>query len=912
MLVRTSPHHGKSTRFRARLEQGCWCFRGVRADAFAVSGDRRRADIASHKADLQILIDFGARVELDFALRPEREHQRLEVYLKVTFDLDRVDRTLARSLLRRFESTCSRLHDLSRCRPKGLPPEMLAGSHSAGITSTIELSDLQPVPGRFTAGRPLQVRSAIDWPMILAALADLADPVVIRFGSSTANPQALQRHLDEARRRWQVRQDLDRRTSRERRASVNVAGDLQRQRHRPEPLTSASRWQTPALEALASMAGPPRHLDIRVNGSDPGTVMSLAGVLQAAIYEPGTARVRLPEPDVTNAASVAGIGSSHPSDLLSMAGTLCDMDGVANAMAGPQCDSPLMYPAISTSINPPVRDSLVIGHRYDELTEQETDLTVKLELGDLCRHVFITGATGFGKTVGVFQMIAEAARANPPIPVTYITLAKNEATSLLGWRKSTDPCLKAYAEQMLFYGLHSKAPLRVSINPFALDNATPDQRAEHAVNTVKVSIPLEGPLEANTIEACGDLSYAMEHDGRVPILADLVDAVNRVLQDKDYTSDVMRDVFGAFTSRIAKLTSGSSGALFRSPRPLPAIEQLFSRPHCISCAGVPIEVKAIYVIDLLLRLEHYLLQHPVQGGSHSALPKLWLIIDEAQVIAPRDPRPAGGGGPTTSIEAAAVLAHCVKTLRALGVSIVFASQHPLSVDAELVKAPGTHLVLAQRQADERAELAGLIGLDARQCEQLNGLAPGHGYLRSPGMKRPHRVVVPYIAGIHDCQTLDDEALAEQCAKSTHHRALAIERCDGELSMRESRLTHELKRLGRDCRRLKDLRHASELAQVDTTKPDTARRLLAEVRSMAAKVERDLQSRGQSFERQWVRTLKPPPAWLTGWADSSRRSTKQQQTIAVLRKRHHRLERAYARRGDRFARALDQTRALTDA
>jgi hypothetical protein len=361
---------------------------------------------------------------------------------------------------------------------------------------------------------------------------------------------------------------------------------------------------------------------------------------------------------------------------------------------------------------------------------------------------------------------------------------------------------------------------------------------------------------------------------------------------------------------MGEVTGGQTGELFRSSASLPGIEDLLARPHVISCGLAPANATALFCTDLLLRLERWLITNPLQ--TDDGRPRVALILDELQAIAPRDPRSLGGDRPTASIEAAAIIAHCIKTLRSLGVSIIFASQHPRSISAELLKAPGTCLALRQSQIEERQELAGLIGLSPQQCEQLNGLEPGHGFVRSPGMKSPQRIVIPFITGIHDCPDLDDAELARHCAQSSHHRKLAIGSYQDQIAMREDRLLRAIAQLRQDRYRLHDLSQAAKIAKTHTDRPDTATQLLAEIRRVTTQIHSGLAQQSRQIERQWARTLTPPPEWLVSWAETTRRSVKQKKQVAELSRRHRRLAGAYRNWITRTKRAMQQAKNLMNS
>jgi hypothetical protein len=917
MLVSATNHPDHATQSAPPVLQRSWRLLGVRNDALTANDARRCGHAVSLEAAFCGVDVLCGNVEVRYQLHPERSSQKLDITLHATIPNHQADSTLIQRAMDQLESAYSLQHIIARCpQPrkniaKESDPEATIEGRSGklpsvGLFSTLELASLYPVPGQYSPGQPLRVRSSIDWSMFLSSLADVAEPVIIRFQSVAARRDALYRQLDEAQRHWQLHQKQERRRAKR---QERFASDSQQPRPRPsaEDITSATRWATTALKALAEMAPFARHLLTYIDAPAPQTAHYVADFTQRTVFEPGTASS---ESCSARSQEVLPVieGSGSADDLLSMAGTLCRTEEVARVLAGPLVDSPLMLPSMSASDDASTRKkTIVLGARFDEIVDRPSETETSLRLPQLTNHVSAFGKTGFGKTSFIYQFISECAHLDPPLPVAYITLAKNEGPALLWWLKNSDPRLKAYAEQMVFYGLHASAPLKPTISPFALEDASPIEQAEHAHRVLKSAIALEGPLMGNCLEACLDLCHGMQQTGMTPIIADLPGAIRLVQRCLGYAREVQGNLGGAADSRLGELTGGQAGELFRSPSSLPRIEDLLERPHIISCGLAPGNATAMFCIDLLLRLERWLITYPLQADD--GRPRVALILDEIQAIAPRDPRSLGGDRPNASIEAAAIIAHCIKTLRSLGVSIIFASQHPRSISAELLKAPGTCLALRESQIEERQELAGLLSLSQQQCEQLNGLDPGHGYVRSPGMKRPQRVVIPFIAGVHDCPVLDDAELARHCAQSSHHRKLAIGSYQDQVIMREDRLLRAIAQLRQDRHRLRDLSQAAQFAKTQKDRPDTAAQLLAEIRDVATQVHSDLAQQSQIIERRWARTLTSPPQWLVDWAETARRSVKQKKQVVELSRRHSRLAGVYQHWISRAKRAMQQAKAL---
>lgn len=757
--------------------------------------------------------------------------------------------------------------------------------HTFAIESTLDRSSLSPVSGRWSSGLPLAVREAPSWDLVFQLLAGMQAPVTVRMETTTCS-EGLQDQIDQARRAWELHQGVQR-LDQDRRAARGTSGsgvpsDGHPVGHLPTA-DSSTRWPTKALTSIAELAGgTPLQLRLTVSSSARAEAFSVATALCDAVFECGTARV-------VEAATAA---STTTETLLDHARTLVSVQDAVRVLAFPRIEAPYFLPTTPADLDCDNEAGALLGTRFDELLWKPTDVVVRQPWLRFLQHLLVTGINGSGKSVLLTQLIAEAARAEPAIPILFMTFAKDEGSGLLDWLKSDDPRLRAFARKLRIYGPHPEAVMPIRISPFAHEDERPEEVADCVYRNIKAAVALEGPLGANVLEAGLSLCQAMAKDGSVRILSDLVDAVRQVQQDKGYSADVCRDLGGAFESRISELTEGLCGAIFRAGSPQPAVKDVLERPHVMALGRVDVEIAAMFLVDFLRRLERHLIRNnPADRGGR---PRLIIVMDEVQVVAPRDPARGVGDQPVASAEAARLIRHAVKVLRALGVVVIIASQHPGSIDEELVKAVGGHLALAQNQTAEKEEIGGLMGLDGQQIAQLNALKRGHAFFRGPGMPSPQRVVIPFEAGVHDHEPKSDIEVAAHYAASRDARALTILRCRDELALREARCIAVLRALRQDRKDLHGLGLARQAARAETQRPEIARQVLCEVDRAEGILMRRVTLRARCFERQWSQTLRELPVWLTEWAAQTRRNAKQRGEVEPLCLRHKRLTRAYQR------------------
>ena len=909
MLVQATPE--PSSTYRTQLAQvtTCWRVMCVKKTKQHDRSEHRHVEHAMMVSALAALSECGgAAMDACWSIHPHRQSHRLEMRFSVPHDL--ADRSRGKALVRQISDALEPRFEFVRAKLRGRGKAVSNPTpHTVAIESTVEEFCLYPVAGTWSAGSPLSVRDSVDWPMLLRLLAHLNMPIAVRMQVSPVNLHELSQQLDDARRRWELQRRIQRRDDAEAttwRDPWGESADKPRRVAQAAPLTSDTKWPTRSLESLAAtMALSPVHFAIHVSASHRATARAVAGVFQTAVFEPGTARAV----DINGS---SGPGSPSRSGLLATARTLCPASGAAHLFTWPRHSTPSAYllPSTSDYIDRPPRSSWLLGSLHDVFADKTTDLPVRPLWYELNRHALITGLPGSGKSALLTQLLAEAARADPPIPVLTLAFAKDEGTGLARWDKSTDPRLRAYARNLRVYGLHPGAPLQIRVNPFALPDANILEQADHLCRVVRCGIPTEGPLAANLLEAAMHLCRECHGQARLPILTDLAEAVEKVQREKGYSDTVLSDLSGAFASRMTELTCGLNGEVFRCPTSTPSIEDILKYPHYIAIGRVDIEIGAMFLVDLFKRLERHLIRTVGSDSSpNNSRPRLIISMDELQELCPRIRRRGSGDRPDPTLEAAMLVKHMVKVFRAYGVALVKSTQHSGSVEEDLVKAPGTHIAFAQAQETERQELRGLMGLDDQQYEQLNDLPVGHAYYSGPETDRAVRVVIPFEHGVHDLRPLDDQALASRCAASKSDRGETIRRCDAELTLREERYLRAARLLRKDRQAVDELqialRHADQAAMGDTSGDRTVDRLNQRIASEHEDIRRCVLRRHRAFERDWSQTLCPLPVWLTDWAQTARGSVAQRRSVRELQRRHNRLVRAYERLLTRHLRLTDQ-------
>jgi hypothetical protein len=365
--------------------------------------------------------------------------------------------------------------------------------------------------------------------------------------------------------------------------------------------------------------------------------------------------------------------------------------------------------------------------------------TLRVPLSTLNRHVFVTGATGSGKSQTVRHLLEQLARAG--LPWLAIEPVKSEYAGLAG--------RLAGAGQVTVINPADPSMVPLSVNPLAPEPGYPVQAHIDMVRALFMaafdaqepfpqimSQALQQVYEAGgwDVVTGGGLPGAVTPPA-VPALAQLQRAALEVIEDVGYGRQLAADVRGFVQVRLRSLRIGSAGRFFEGGHPAD-IGGLLRRNVVLALEDVANdEDKAFLIGTLIIRIvEHLRLRarDSRPGGLRHVI-----VIEEAHRLlrAHREDR--------ASSHAVELFAGMLAEIRAYGEGIVVAEQIPSKLVPDVVKNTALKVVHRLPARDDRDLVGAAMNLDAAQSRQVVSLAPGVAAVFADGMDRPLRIRVPF-------------------------------------------------------------------------------------------------------------------------------------------------------------------------
>lgn len=389
------------------------------------------------------------------------------------------------------------------------------------------------------------------------------------------------------------------------------------------------------------------------------------------------------------------------------------------------------------NVVPPATDAtgnagkIDVGAVLDMLELSGNRYTVSL--GDLTRHVLVTGMTGSGKTNTLKGLLLQLDAAG--VPFLVIEPAKKEYRQLAGY-----PGI-ASRLRVFTLGDETVAPFRV--NPFEVIRHTPVSAHIDLLRALFVaSFGMWTPLP-QILEQCLHAVYedqgwdiAQNRNKRLadgkraaafPTLSDLVRKVDEVTAELGYRGEFTADVRAALLTRLNSLRRGAKGRMLdvRFSVPMPA---LLEAPTVIELEDIGDDDDKAFLIGLLLiRLVEQC--RAVAAEPHAQRnPEVRhvIVFEEAHRLFTKSGPVAGGDEAQPRAKAVEMFANLLAEVRAYQQAVFIADQVPTKLAPDVIK--NTNLKVVHRLVDreDRLAMAGAMAMDEEQARCLAGFRRNRG------------------------------------------------------------------------------------------------------------------------------------------------------------------------------------------
>lgn len=357
-----------------------------------------------------------------------------------------------------------------------------------------------------------------------------------------------------------------------------------------------------------------------------------------------------------------------------------------------------------------------MGH--DESTEQDIakELKVKLDIESLSMHTFITGSTGSGKSTAVCSMLDKLLENNVKFMV--IEPAKGEYKNRFG----------SY-ENVHVYGTNYKKMPLLQINPFSFpEDVHVLEHIDRLIEIFNVCWPMYAAMPAVLKDAI-ERAYAVagwnlntsecrycdsKGNPLFPMFIDVLNQINRVMDESQYSDDSKGDYKGALCTRLKSLTNGLYSQIFTCDEL--SGQELFDENVIVDLSRTgSSETKSLIMGLLVMKLQEYRMSNAI-GGNESL--KHVTVLEEAHNILKRTSTEQVSEGANLQGKSVEMLANSIAEMRTYGEGFIIADQAPGLMDLSVIRNTNTKIILRLPDLEDRELVGRAANLNDDQIEEL--------------------------------------------------------------------------------------------------------------------------------------------------------------------------------------------------
>ncbi|MEG1618173.1 MAG: DUF87 domain-containing protein [Eubacterium sp.] len=349
---------------------------------------------------------------------------------------------------------------------------------------------------------------------------------------------------------------------------------------------------------------------------------------------------------------------------------------------------------------------------------RDTETPTQLDLQSLSMHTFITGSTGAGKSNTIYQMLSQLQKYK--VHFLVVEPAKGEYKNVFGNDKSVS-----------VFGTN---PLRMNllrINPFSFPKEV--HIYEHLDRLVEIfnvcwpmyaAMPaiLKDAIERSYVKAGWDLKKSKNKysEKLFPNFIDVLQQIDEVMEQSQYSIDNKSDYKGALCTRIRSLTNGINSLVFTSNELSP--HELFDENVIVDLSRIgSSETRALIMGLLVMKLQ----EHRIASYNGMNVPLNHVtVLEEAHNLLKRTSTEQTSEGSNLLGKSVEMLTNAIAEMRTYGEGFIIADQSPGLLDISVIRNTNTKIIMRLPEYSDRELVGRAAGLNDEQIIELSKLNKG--------------------------------------------------------------------------------------------------------------------------------------------------------------------------------------------
>lgn len=369
-----------------------------------------------------------------------------------------------------------------------------------------------------------------------------------------------------------------------------------------------------------------------------------------------------------------------------------------------------------------------------------------LDRDALVKHIFIAGVTGSGKTTTCHRLLAAA-----KVPFMVIEPAKTEYRTLINNTNFSDDLV------VFTVGNELLAPFR--INPFEIVKG---ELITGHIDMLKATFTSAFPMEASMpqlleeamyscYETMGwdietntndyyDDPYAPDADA-FPQLSDLLKAMEKVVDNKNFDERLRKDYIGSLVSRLSNLTVGSKGMMLNCKK---SVDFNYLAHHNVILELEDIkspEEKALIMGFVLSRMSAVIKNEHKKNSNYRHI----TLVEEAHRLLSK----VDYGDCGSKKVAVETFTDLLAEVRKYGEGLIIVDQIPNKLASDVLKNTNTKIIHRILAKDDKEAVGDTMLMSDKQKEYLSSLEKGHTIIFAENTDNPVNVYVKRVSDTNE-------------------------------------------------------------------------------------------------------------------------------------------------------------------
>lgn len=379
--------------------------------------------------------------------------------------------------------------------------------------------------------------------------------------------------------------------------------------------------------------------------------------------------------------------------------------------------------------------------------EIEESNKVCLNADALTSHTFVTGTTGSGKSNTMYLLLQSILeKNNEDEEQNDGEKTQNEKIKFLVIEPTKGEYKRVFNKDVNVYGSNPKLTPLLKINPFEfVDEIHICEHVDRLVDIFNTCWPMYAAMPVvlkksiiDAYRACGwDMEKSTWNDSKgfklYPTVKDVVIALQKFINQSEYSADTKGDYKGSLETRLMALTEGLTGMMLNNPAENLSDEELFTKNVIVDLSRVGnSETKSLVMGLIIMKLTEYYQAH---GQMNSQLRHV-TVLEEAHNILKRTSTQQNQESSNLVGKSVEMLTNSIAEMRTYGEAFIIVDQSPSQVDMAAIRNTNTKIIMALPESEDRIAAGKSIGLKDEQIEEIARLKVGEAVVYQNDWEEP--------------------------------------------------------------------------------------------------------------------------------------------------------------------------------